>query len=60
MHFITNCHATLVFYNDIHNVWAYMSTLHSAVIVIVRKLWFPLTIHGIYMGILVLYFPEEL
>ena len=23
MHFITNCHATLVFYNDIHNVWAY-------------------------------------
>ena len=23
MHFITNCHATLVFYNDIDNVWAY-------------------------------------
>ena len=23
MHLITNCHATLVFYNDIHNVWAY-------------------------------------
>ena len=23
MHFITNCHAILVFYNDIHNVWAY-------------------------------------
>ena len=52
VHFITNCHATLVFYNDI--------MLHSAVIVIVRKLWFPLTIHRIYMGILVLYFPEEL
>ena len=23
MHFITNCHATLVFYNDIHNIWVY-------------------------------------
>ena len=55
MHFITSCHATLVFYNGIHNVM-----LHSTVIVIVCKLWFPLTVHGIYMGILVLYFPEEL
>ena len=31
-----------------------------SLIVMVRKLWFPLTIHGIYMGILILYFPEEL
>ena len=28
--------------------------LHNAAIVIVHKLWFSLTIHGIYMGILVL------
>ena len=37
-----------------------MSDCICAVIVIMHKLWFPLTMHGIYMGYLVFYFPEEL